>query len=100
MKHFYSEQQKISTNNILAEYERSTNVKKVDVLGSVYMPLVVFIRATVLDVSNDGNGGYTTDYVAIEYDGRIIRDASRTMKFDNAKQRMLIFSELILVNKP
>lgn len=100
MKHFYSEAQKISTNMILAEYEKSIDTRKIDVLGSVYMPLYVFIRITSFVVNNDGSGGNQTEYVVIEHDGRIIRNANVSINFENDRQRRLVFSELTMINRP
>jgi hypothetical protein len=98
MTHYYSDAQKAATRIVLNMSR--VGAESVAVLGSVYMPLLVFIRVRRLEMDNTGGGGMITDYTAIDYDGRITRDASLNLPFENNNKRMLVFSELIPVNEP
>jgi hypothetical protein len=100
MKHFYSVAQESSTKLVLQQYRQSTGIENIQILGSVYLPLVVFVRVRLMDIASDGGGGIVTHYVAIEYDGKIVRNANPSMDFENALQRLTVFSELIPINEP
>lgn len=100
MKHYYSDAQKAATLILLNSYKDDASVRGIDTLGSVYLPLTVFLRVKRIEISNDGGGGIVTDYIAIDYEGFVTREANAKLDFDSSKTRMLVFSELIPINIP
>lgn len=100
MKHYYSDAQKAATNILIKSYRDDTSIRSIDSLGSVYLPLTVFLRIKRIEIGNDGGGGIVTDYIAIDYDGFVTRDANVNLVFESNKARMLVFSELIPINLP
>jgi hypothetical protein len=100
LKHFYSDAQKAATRILLNDYRSDRSTESIAVLGSAYKPLMVLIRIKRIEIGNDGGGGTITEYVAIDFDGMITRDAGRNMPFTNDNQRLTFFSELNPVNEP
>lgn len=100
MKHTYTAAQASSTNLILQANTDDNNVEKIDVLGSVYLPLIVIVRIKRVAMDDSGGGGYVTDYVAIDANGAITRQANRNLSFPSDNARFLFFSELITINRP
>ncbi len=100
MKHYYSDAQSAATNIIYKSYLEDSSIESVEILGSVYMPLMVFIRIRQVQVDSNGGGGYATEYIAIDFEGSVIRQAYKNLEFDSDKARILIFSELTPINRP
>lgn len=100
MKHFYSAAQRAATSIIYNSYVDDATIESVDVLGSVYMPLTVFVRVRRVDIDANGGGGIMTDYIAIDFEGFVTREANKNLQLENDKVRRLIFSELAMIDKP
>lgn len=100
MKHYYSDAQRAATSIIYNSYVDDSTIESVDVLGSVYLPLTVFVRVRRVDIDSNGGGGITTDYIAIDFEGFVTREANKNLELENDKVRRLIFSELAMIDKP
>jgi hypothetical protein len=100
MKHFYSDAQKAATSILYNSYADDATIQSVDVLGSVYMPLMVFIRVRRIEIDDTGGGGLVTDYISVDFEGYVTREANKNLPFDSDKARLTVFSELTPINKP
>jgi hypothetical protein len=98
--HYYSDAQKAATKIIFDSYTDDNTIERVDLMGSVYMPLYVFIRVRHIDIDANGGGGIVTEYIAVDFDGFVTREANKNLVFENNKARLFVFSELLPINKP
>lgn len=100
IQHHYSLAQAESLRLVTEEYLRDPHVDSVKLLASLYRPQVILLKIRSFVVDNGGGGGYSTEYVAVDFDGLVVRDAARRLDFANDDQRITFFSELQPVNLP